>query len=170
MALGELTAVQALNGNIGLANGTSFSAPIISGLAACLWQALPHLTAHELRTRIIQSASSYNKPNTAIGYGYPNFAIALDSIPVKVETSRLYLYPNPTSNKVSIWIPNDLQSSELELMLISNTGAIVKNEQIPPNLLIHTFYIPEYYPSGIYFVKLVSGNQRRTGKLIKFNQ
>jgi serine protease AprX len=170
MALGELTAVQSANGNIGLASGTSFSAPIISGLAACLWQALPHLSANEVRTRIIQSSSNYNKPNSVMGFGYPNFSIALDSIPVEVESNRLYIYPNPTLNKVNIWIPNDLQSSASELTLISNTGTIVKNEQIPPNLLIHTFYIPEYFPSGIYFVKLISGNQKRTGKLIKYKQ
>ncbi len=54
------------------ANGTSFSCPIMAGTAACLWSALPELTAMELRERILLFASQYDVPNDALGYGIPN--------------------------------------------------------------------------------------------------
>ncbi|HPF92885.1 MAG TPA: S8 family serine peptidase, partial [Tenuifilaceae bacterium] len=48
VALGYGTAVQSATGQIGTANGTSLSAPIISGLAACLWQAKPNEGARDI--------------------------------------------------------------------------------------------------------------------------
>ncbi len=53
-------------------NGTSFATPLVAGMAACLWQALPHLTAMELRERIIQSAHLYPQHDIRVGYGIPN--------------------------------------------------------------------------------------------------
>ena len=54
-------------------NGTSFATPRVAGMAACLWQALPHLTAMQLRERIIQSGHLYGgEPDIRIGYGIPN--------------------------------------------------------------------------------------------------
>jgi len=53
-------------------NGTSFSAPIITGLAACIWQAYPDLTNQQVVNYIKQSAHLYNVPNNYLGYGVPN--------------------------------------------------------------------------------------------------
>ena len=53
-------------------NGTSFATPEVAGMAACIWQALPHLTAMELREKIIQSAHLYPDHDNRIGYGIPN--------------------------------------------------------------------------------------------------
>lgn len=54
------------------ANGTSFAAPRVAGLAACLWQAMPHLSAMDLRTLIIESAANYPNWDPQMGYGLPN--------------------------------------------------------------------------------------------------
>lgn len=53
--------------------GTSFSAPVVCGLAACLWQALPHLTAHEIMQLIRESGDNCQHPDNIYGYGMPNF-------------------------------------------------------------------------------------------------
>lgn len=79
VALGENTVVQTTEGEIGTADGTSLAAPIVSGFAACLWQALPHLTAKEISEIIIQSASQHNAPNNRLGHGVPNFLKALEA-------------------------------------------------------------------------------------------
>ena len=59
-------------GALGVANGTSFSAPETAGMAACLWQALPTLTPMELRQLIIESASLYPLHEDQRGYGVPD--------------------------------------------------------------------------------------------------
>jgi len=52
--------------------GTSFACPIIAGMAACLWSALPNANNAEIRERIIQSADRYYEPHDQYGYGIPN--------------------------------------------------------------------------------------------------
>lgn len=53
-------------------NGTSFACPIIAGMAACLWSALPHASNMEIRQRIILSADRYPLAHDQYGYGIPN--------------------------------------------------------------------------------------------------
>ena len=53
-------------------NGTSFACPLIAGMAACVWSALPDATNMEIRERIIRSADRYSQPHEQYGYGIPN--------------------------------------------------------------------------------------------------
>lgn len=53
--------------------GTSFSTPIVCGLVACLWQALPNKTALQLIDIIRHSANQYNEPTNLYGFGIPDF-------------------------------------------------------------------------------------------------
>ena len=53
--------------------GTSFSTPIICGLVACLWQALPQKTAMEIMDIVRKSSNHYEHPTNIFGYGIPNF-------------------------------------------------------------------------------------------------
>lgn len=55
-----------------ISNGTSFATPRIAGMAACLWQAFPQLTAMQLRQLIIESSSTYPEWNAQAGYGIPD--------------------------------------------------------------------------------------------------
>ena len=59
------------------ASGTSFSTPLIAGLCASLWGAVPDLTPEELRTVVLASASAYDNPTIEMGYGLPDFSVAL---------------------------------------------------------------------------------------------
>ncbi len=60
------------NGRIGSGNGTSFACPLLAGLAASLWSALPEENAMQIRERIIQSANQYTAPDNDYGFGIPN--------------------------------------------------------------------------------------------------
>jgi hypothetical protein len=73
LARGRDVEVVKLDGSVGRTIGTSFSAPIISGFTACLWQAFPDWNADTLRARIERSAHLYTNPTQQEGYGIPNF-------------------------------------------------------------------------------------------------
>ncbi len=57
--------------------GTSFSAPNITGFAACLWQKKPEATNKEIFETIEKSASLYPFGNNFIGYGIPKASTAI---------------------------------------------------------------------------------------------
>ena len=53
--------------------GTSFSAPVVCGLVACLWQGMPHMTAQDIIRLICQTSNNSEHPDNIYGYGLPNF-------------------------------------------------------------------------------------------------
>jgi subtilisin family serine protease len=73
MALGSPASLISGRGTVIRDMGTSFSTPIITGLVACLWQALPNKTALDIIELIRRTSSSYEKPDNIYGYGIPNF-------------------------------------------------------------------------------------------------
>jgi len=73
MALGSPASVITGRGTVSKNVGTSFAAPQVAGLAACLWQALPNLTASEIISLIRSSGSQADSPDNIMGYGIPNF-------------------------------------------------------------------------------------------------
>ena len=87
-ATGSQTAlINPLNNSVIYGNGTSFACPIIAGMAACLWSAMPHATNMEIRERIIQSADHYTMPHAQYGYGIPNAWQAYEQT-TDIETIR----------------------------------------------------------------------------------
>ena len=76
-AMGAGTAlINPANNEVIHGNGTSFACPLIAGMAACLWSALPQATNMEIREMIIRSADSYDQPHEQYGYGIPDAWLA----------------------------------------------------------------------------------------------
>ena len=73
MALGSPASLISGRGSIVRDMGTSFSTPLVAGLVACLWQALPEKTALEIIDLVRQTSNHYNEPDNIFGYGIPNF-------------------------------------------------------------------------------------------------
>ena len=72
-AVGVSAALIDTNGEIVYRHGTSFATPLIAGLAATLWSALPDENAMKIRERIIRSADRYQNPDARqYGYGIPD--------------------------------------------------------------------------------------------------
>ena len=76
------------DGTIQYGNGTSFACPLIAGMAACIWSALPDLNAMEIRRRIICSADRYHYPDADYGYGIPNAWLAYLGIESTTNTTQ----------------------------------------------------------------------------------
>ena len=72
-AVGVATALISPTERLTNGDGTSFATPLIAGLAASLWSALPDENAMQIRERIIRSANRYQTPDTKqYGYGIPD--------------------------------------------------------------------------------------------------
>ena len=77
VALGSPTVLVGSRGTIIEDMGTSFSTPLVCGLVACLWQALPDLNPKEIIELVKASGDNKEHPDNIFGYGMPNFAKAL---------------------------------------------------------------------------------------------
>jgi subtilisin family serine protease len=72
VALGSWVCVINDAGKVQHSNGTSFSAPTVSGMVACLWQAFPLLKNTELIELVKTTASQHQHPDNQLGYGIPD--------------------------------------------------------------------------------------------------
>lgn len=73
MAYGSPTSVITGRGSIINDNGTSFSAPLVAGMVACLWQALPGKTAKQIIKLVKLAGNNQQHPDNVYGFGVPDF-------------------------------------------------------------------------------------------------
>lgn len=79
MAQGTRAAYIDRNGGLTFGNGTSIASPILAGMGACIWQALPNLTNMEIIDLLHKSASQWQYADSTYGYGIPNIYAAYSS-------------------------------------------------------------------------------------------
>ena len=89
-AMGEGTClINPANDALMASNGTSFACPLIAGMAACLWSALPEASNMEIREMIIRSCDRYDQPHEQYGYGIPNawkaYTMATTDLPYTIH-------------------------------------------------------------------------------------
>lgn len=164
VAQGVQAVVSDPSGNIGTANGTSFSGPITAGMVACLWQALPTKTNAEIIQIIKESGSIYNNPTPQLGYGIPNYNTALSTaLEINVmEKDSFLLYPNPVKDVLNINTTNF--SPDTTLVVYSSLGQKV----LETKAISAHFSVPvSQLPSGVYFCKISSGTLNTTKTFIK---
>ncbi len=112
-------------------NGTSFSSPILAGLATCLWQAVPHATNMDVFHAIEMSADLYNAPNDSLGYGIPNFGAALEILQElasgieEIEIDEFLAYPNPAFQAVNL-LSRDVLPMSYIVQVIDLRGALAE--------------------------------------------
>lgn len=164
MAQGQAAVVSGTTGTIATNNGTSFSGPIIAGMVASLWQALPTKTNAEIVQIIRQSSDRFTAPNNQYGYGIPDFAQAL-STTLTIADSALesfVAYPNPVDAILYFKLP--VTTDKATLTLYNSLGQMIAQKEINAE---HPSIAVGNLNTGIYFYSLAAANGTRTGKISK---
>lgn len=161
MAQGTAAVVSDVNGNIRTINGTSFSCPIMAGMAASLWQAFPSKTNKEIRQMILASGDRYSNPDNNYGYGIPNFATTL-SVDNFIAETAFSVYPNPAKNTVTFSFLN--QSNTASVTIYSVLGQKLIEEKVNNSNPVLSL---QSLQSGLYFYSFDADNLHKTGKIIK---
>lgn len=173
VATGEGTFVVSNTGLIYRTNGTSFAAPIVSGLIACLLQAYPQSTPTQIQSVLHLSADRHNKPDQNFGYGVPDGVLAYELLGIMhyppIEDCLVYtkvlsgnetdivLYTNkshPVKYKITDELGKVVVSGSEKIKTAGiNRFAIRKSKKMKPgwhSLKIETrdrvFNVPVFYP------------------------
>ena len=106
MAQGKASIASSYINDVVSINGTSFSSPILAGMAACLWQSVPEASNMEVLKAIEKSAHLYKQPNDSMGFGIPDFQkaheILMSFVITNQEEGDLLIYPNPFNDNFQV--------------------------------------------------------------------
>ncbi len=165
-AMGQAAVVASTSGLTGTNNGTSFSAPIMAGMVACLWQAKPTLTSTEIIQLVKASSSNASSPNNSIGYGIPDFTTTVGVDSEIIGSDKISIFPNPFNNVIKLHLP-EIAEGLAEYSVISIIGKTIKikkesviNHQLEINL-------PTTTPAGNYIVRVTAGSKVYFVKAVK---
>jgi len=170
-----------------LADGTSFSAPLIAGLAACLLEARPAWTPTEVIRALRETASSCCGPDNVYGWGIPNGAAALawtpgppaPELPPTGYVEVAIQSPNPFEPRsapleVRFGLgPHFTESQTGKLGVFDASGRLVR-ELYSGTLACGRWHVAQWSgddaqgrsaPSGIYFVNLYAAGRTQTVRL-----
>lgn len=163
-AKGFAATVSNSSGSIVNANGTSFSSPILAGMVATFWSAVPNMTNAQIVQFVKQSADLYNNPTIYKGYGVPDFQLALTNAlsANNYENDVVLLYPNPVQDRLTILIPASEVTSQL--VLFNNIGQQVATFSISGR---NSTVSLDNLASGLYFYQLKTENKTTQGKVLK---
>jgi serine protease AprX len=173
VAQGQNVYILNTNDEVGQSSGTSYSTPIVAGLAACLWQANPLKNNYEIIKAIEMSSSQSNNPDQYMGYGIPDFAkanlILSDNLVIEnPHDLHANFSPNPVHRKLRVEVlGNNLM--DLQVVLVDIVGRIHYSATINNiNNSFFQFYIDELdqLEEGMYFVQLSSHDNEFVGKII----
>lgn len=162
VAIGQGTYLQSANNIIGSGNGTSFSAPVIAGLTACLWQGAHSKTNIEIMSAIRKSSDRFLNPDNNYGYGLPDFKKALFLLNPSFESKKeILVYPNPFSTGIRIsYKATSGSSMRIEIFNTAGKKIYLRNFQITPDLA-GEIEINDLagIPRGIVVIRAISGKQ-----------
>ena len=168
MALGTSVAVVGSSGQVLYSNGTSFATPIMAGLSACLWQALPELTSFEMVRLLRETANAFSRPDSLMGYGiadvYKAYTQNKTGLKPTGNGNTVSFFVNPYENRLYLNFDHSQNESKFVLNIYSSVGIkVLSVSDSSSSIDISSL------SKGIYIAYLQMGAQPATvRKFIKF--
>ncbi len=169
VAQGVSVPVQVNTSVVERAGGTSFSCPVISGMCACIMQAVPEATNSDIIDALQSSSDRFLIPDSLYGYGIPDIAKAImllqEKLIIKPDDESV-VYPNPFYDRLKITLREI--PSRLKVEMFNSHGRLISRTN-------YTEYVSRSVDleglrnlaSGIYFIRLTAPGVMLTHKVIK---
>jgi len=174
-ARGYLTTIVNVNtGEFIEGNGTSFAAPLMSGLAATLWQAFPELNNMEVIDLMKKWADQSASPDSLKGWGIPNVYFAyLDLINKDNFLKEDYVvtaYPNPFRKDLTLTIKSN-ESSPVLINIYDVNGKLMLTKMITSFqdnfCVVNLENEIQSFPKGVYIINAQIDNYSENIRIIK---
>jgi subtilisin family serine protease len=177
VSIGQGTVIADMSGNPTGGNGTSFSNPNLAGLVACLWQAFPEFSNHEILDAVRSSADRYLAPDERYGYGIPDFEKAYKLLQTarginvisNTGTQWISAFPVPFHDDVVV-VYKGQHDGNAYLALTDAIGRTIEKKSIVT--LAGQWYSvyfdrAPFLPAGVYFIHYTDGRIQTTLKVIR---
>ena len=152
-------------------NGTSFSSPLVAGLAAGFWQAFPNLTNMEVIEYLRMTASHATNPDTLTGYGIVNFLSAYNRAKINEGnlSGKFVVFPNPVTQKRIIYLYSDSLevTGDVELAFYDLKGSTLSTKEVTfegEKALLEVDV--SFLRPGTYIINIINGKKRLKSKLV----
>jgi serine protease AprX len=171
-AMGVLIPVQTLTNLYSRSNGTSFSCPVLSGMTACIMQAVPQALNQEIITALHMSADRYENPDSLYGYGIPDMVKAvsiLRDIYVPAIDEYLIISPNPTTGTFEIIFKQP--PGDIMLDILSISGKLILSKKFS-GITGRTLEINELQEreQGVFILKVATADGIFIKKIIRIRE
>jgi serine protease AprX len=169
VAQGVSVTVQTAGTSVGLANGTSFSCPVLSGMCACILQAVPKALNVNIIEALHKNGDRFNSPDSLYGYGIPNMVNVVTSLQdlfITKPDKETIIGPNPFISDIYITFKNSPGSLK---MIISNSSGQIITSKLYHEYISRTLKITELQnlKQGIYFINIITSKGNFSHKVIK---
>jgi hypothetical protein len=169
--MGVSVPLQTATNSVTRGSGTSFSCPVLSGMAACLIQAMPEAGNYDIAEAIRRSGDRVSAPDSLYGYGIPDMVIALNKLQdkyVKIPEDSPVTAPNPTTGDFEIILKE--QSRKMTVEVFSSSGTTIF-KAVYPQYAGRRIRITELQnqDQGIYLVRITTETGTSVHKVIKIN-
>ncbi|MDR1611063.1 MAG: S8 family serine peptidase [Candidatus Symbiothrix sp.] len=158
MAMGTSNAIIGSNGQILSGNGTSYATPVLAGLSACLWQALPALTTFEMIELLRETANAFSRPDSLMGYGiadvYKAYVQSKTGLkPVETENT-FFFFVDSRENRLYLNFSHLQDNSKSVLNIYSSVGMkLLSVSKLSSSIDISSL------PKGVYIAHLQTGDR-----------
>lgn len=168
---GVSVTIQTLETTVARANGTSFSCPVLSGMCACVMQAVPNAVNTDIIDALHKNGDRINIPDSLFGYGIPNMAgvvIMLQEHFITIPDNETVIGPNPFTGDIEITFKKT--PGTLKVMIYTSSGQIIVN-RIYKEYIGRTLKISDLQNNqqGVYFITIVTSGGTFSHKIIKLN-
>lgn len=169
-AMGTATGYVSTSGSFTRGSGTSYSAPVITGLTACYLQYMrtnnPNFTIQALQQSIFESANQYASPTDQMGYGIPNYEQAVANI-TKITNYQnnqrdFKIITDAKNKKIGVHFSSDFSDNK-KIALYNLAGVCLFSEQTNDKLMLIS---TENYNAGVYVIHAKIGSKQFAEKVI----
>jgi serine protease AprX len=171
-AVGWNATIASTGGGATTGNGTSFATPVMCGALACLRQANDSVPVMKLIEAVQRSGNQWFAPDTLLGYGIPNLAVAhlvLGGQPIpKIEDKEFKIAPNPFNDRFLVtFYATDTQQITIEIYDLRGRKYYGGAYQKLTGLNVISVPDPGNMASGTYILKIQDGRNTITRKIIR---
>jgi len=152
-------------------SGTSFSCPLISGLCACLMQAVPLANGADIITSLRISSDRYFFPDSLYGYGIPDCETALQKLQevfVFKPSGTPVVSPNPFGHKITVTFAEDPVSLGIDIFSLNGKLMFRRNYNNFAGRSA-TLEVFSNFAEGMYLLRIKTAKGSSVHRIIRIN-